>query len=295
MNRLQKKCLIASASFHGLLILLLVFGAALMPDDRAAPATRITFFNVSRITDGPTQGGAPQGQPPAAAPTPLPPLAPEPPAPVAPPVQTLPQPVQPQPPVARETARLPDDFKPVLTPKSDSPSFKPVKSQTAKTDDFTPVDHPPKQTASNNQQADAQARAAAENQRRILSQINRGIGRLASTVGKDGAVEVGADAGGGEPSANYRDIVASIYTAAWTPPPSLTDDSASVVVSVTIGRDGHVVHHEIVKPSGNSAMDKSISNTLDNVTDIAPFPEDSKDTERTFTIKFNLSAKRSLG
>jgi hypothetical protein len=38
-------------------------------------------------------------------------------------------------------------------------------------------------------------------------------------------------------------------------------------------------------------MDRSIENTLDNVSVIAPFPEGSKDAERTYNIKFSLTAK----
>jgi TonB family protein len=275
MNRLQKKCLIASASFHGLLLLILLFGAALMPEEKAAPVSRITFFDVSKITDAPTHGGSagPEATPP-------------PPAPLIPPSLPPPTPVTPPPQPARTSV-------PALP---DTSSFKPVKPRTAQPDEFTPVDHPPtRQVAGNHQTSDASARQQAENQQRIASQISRDISRLSGALSKDTAVQMSSGEDGGEAAANYRDIVYSIYTAAWNAPASLDDDSATVVASVTIARDGHVVHHEITKPSGNATMDKSIGNTLDNVIFIAPFPEGSKDMERTFSIKFNLSAKRSTG
>jgi TonB family protein len=281
MNRLQKKCLITSAGFHGLLLLILIFGAALMPGENAAPANRITFFDVSKITDGPTHGGSSGPQAALPPPAPMTPALPPLPAPVSPPSQPQPQPA----PVRRATPVLPD-----------APSFTPVKPKTTAQDDFTPVEHPPvKQVASNNQSSDAKARAQADNQRRMANQISRDINRLRGALSKDTAVEMSSGADGGEPAANYRDIVASMYTAAWNPPASLNDESATVVVSVTIARDGHVISHEILKPSGNADMDKSIGNTLENVSFIAPFPEGSKDEERTYSIKFNLSAKRSLG
>jgi TonB family protein len=288
MTRTQKKCLIASAAFHGSLVLLLVFGSALMPEDRPSPANRITFFDPSKVTDGPTQGGGSESvaaQPPLA---PAPIASPQPPVsqPVLPP-QPQSQPTPQPPPVARQ-----QDFTPAPTPKPDAEAFKPVKPKPVEQDEFTPVDHPPvKQVASNDAAADARAKAIADNQRRIANQINRGIGRLSSSLGKDTAVQISSGGDGGEAAANYRDVVASIYHAAWNQPASLNDDSASVVVSVTIGRDGRVLHHEITKPSGNPVMDRSIENTLDNVTDIAPFPEGSKDAERTYSITFNLSAK----
>ncbi len=276
MNRLQKKCLIASSALHGLLLLVLVFGAALMPEENAAPVSRITFIDVSKITDGPTHGGSPTPQ--AATPPPAP-VTPQPPEPVKP-----------------ATPALPDTPPPKPAPAQDTSLFKPVKPKTAQPDEFTPVQHPPvKPVASNNQSSDAKARQQADNRQRIANQISSDITRLSHALSKDTAVEMSSGADGGEAAANYRDIVASIYTTAWTPPASLDDDSATVVVSVTIARDGHVVSHEIIKPSGNAAMDKSIGNTLENVTYIAPFPEGSKDAERTYSIKFNLSAKRSLG
>jgi hypothetical protein len=39
-------------------------------------------------------------------------------------------------------------------------------------------------------------------------------------------------------------------------------------------------------------VDKSVQRTLDRVTFIAPFPEGAKDKQRTYTINFNLKAKR---
>ena len=94
MNRLQKKCLIAAIALHGLLLLILVFGAALMPEDKVSPATRITFFDPSKVTDGPTRGGG-SSQPDQAQPPVVPVTQPQPP--VSAPVLPQPRP-QPQPP-----------------------------------------------------------------------------------------------------------------------------------------------------------------------------------------------------
>jgi TonB family protein len=279
MNRLQKKCLIASGALHGLLLLILVFGAALMPKDKAAPANPITFFDSSKVTDGPSHGGG-SSQPEQAQPPVVPVTQPQPP--VSAPVQPQPQPPR------QDTPQ----FTPA--PTKDAESFKPVKPKPAQTDDFTPVDHPPvKKVASNSDTAaaDAKARAAAENQRRIANQINKGISRLSGSLSQATVVETSSGDDGGEAAANYRDIVYSIYHAAWNRPVSLNDDSATVVVSISIGRDGRVIRHEITKPSGNTVMDRSIETTLDNVTDIAPFPEGSKDAVRMYSLTFNLTAK----
>ena len=118
---------------------------------------------------------------------------------------------------------------------------------------------------------------------------------LSGTIGKTVAIDVGPVGNGGAAMTNYRDIVASKYTIAWQPPATLDDDTASVTVTVTIARSGKVVDSRIKRPSGNSAMDKSIESLLENVTFVEPFPRESDDAQRMFTLKFNLQAKRGLG
>ena len=73
------------------------------------------------------------------------------------------------------------------------------------------------------------------------------------------------------------------------------NDDANAKVTVTIARDGTVISARILTPSGDAGVDASVQRTLDRVTFIAPFPEGATETERTYTINFNLKAKRSLG
>jgi len=138
-------------------------------------------------------------------------------------------------------------------------------------------------------------RGSAEDRRHLFAKASQNIKSIGNDFSPTTAIELSGPGDGGPAAANYRDIVASKYTAAWTPPASLDDDSATVTVSVTISRDGTVASHRIIKSSGNRDMDRSIGNTLENVTYIEAFPAGSKDQERTYTIKFNLAAKRSLG
>ena len=65
--------------------------------------------------------------------------------------------------------------------------------------------------------------------------------------------------------------------------------------TVTIASDGTVLSARILKPSGDASVDRSVQRTLDRVTFIAPFPEGAKDKQRTYTINFNLKAKRLSG
>jgi TonB family protein len=98
----------------------------------------------------------------------------------------------------------------------------------------------------------------------------------------------------GEAYASYRDAIASIYYEAWTPPGNADNDEANTKVSVTIANDGTVISARIVTPSGDTHVDASIQRTLERVTFIAPFPKGAVEKERTYTINFNLKAKRML-
>ena len=95
--------------------------------------------------------------------------------------------------------------------------------------------------------------------------------------------------------ANYAAVVKSVYEQAWVPPDDAHNDEANVKVTVTIARDGTVISARILTPSGDAGVDASVQRTLDRVTFIAPFPEGATEKERTYTINFNLKAKRSLG
>jgi len=58
MNRTQKKCLIVSSALHALLLGVILFGAALMPEDRSMPFKPIKLYSLANVTDAPTSGEA---------------------------------------------------------------------------------------------------------------------------------------------------------------------------------------------------------------------------------------------
>lgn len=280
MNRVQKKCLIVSSALHGLLIGVVLFGSALMPRSKDASFKPIRLYSIKDVTDGPTTGGNPNARS-----APPPPPAPEPPK----PVQT-------------ETPKPPEISKPKTRQEEKPEPVKPepVKPQKYRLDPselkLTKRDDPKLPPKTHPQTDDKAAREAAENRSRLVKQIGNNIRSLSSELSPTTTVELGAESGDAGPAAaNYRDIVASKYTAAWNPPANLDDELAAVTVSITIARDGTVTGHRIIRSSGNSGMDRSIQTTLENVTYIEAFPVGSRDAERTYTIKFNLAAKRLLG
>jgi TonB family protein len=278
MNRLQKKCIIASVALHALLVLVLVFGAALMPPEKITSPPIITMFDPRLLTDEKTSGGVATPPPP-----PPPPTVQTPPQPDAPPLpNTQPPPrVEPRPQPAR------DNPPPTRNPRP--PELQLVQRNTNPRP--APRSTPPAP------QPDAQAQAQQDAQRR--QQIQKQIrGAMQSINDKySPATTVVAPGPGGDSviMANYNDLVGNKYRDAWNPPPSLDDNTATVTASVVIYRDGRVKSHEIIQRSGNAAMDKSIEATLQNVTFVGPFPAESRDLERKFTIKFNLAAKRAIG
>ena len=101
--------------------------------------------------------------------------------------------------------------------------------------------------------------------------------------------------GGGATYANYKQVVGSIYYQAWIVPDDVDADAATAVASVTIAKDGTVISATLTKSSGNRGVDRSVQATLDRVRYIAPFPEGAKESQRQFTINFNLKAKKAIG
>lgn len=303
MNRLQKKCLIATAGGHLLLLLIVIFGSAFFVTRTKVDNAQVLDVIPSDIVDAAFNSGVKNAQPPA--PTPPQPIQPPQPVPLPPPpkpVVTPPQPQpQPQPQPKPEPVRQPDPepVKPQKIEPDDtkSPEPKPVKiTKPAKPKNdikvsLTPVARSmpsPADTraAEARREAQREAKARAEAFRHALTSISKNA---------SSATEVEMPGTGSVSYANYASVVKSIYERAWTAPTDTSSDDANTKVSVTIGSDGRVVSARILNPSGDSRVDASVQRTLDRVTFIAPFPDGAKEKEKTFIINFNLKAKRMLG
>jgi TonB family protein len=74
----------------------------------------------------------------------------------------------------------------------------------------------------------------------------------------------------------------------------VTGDETITKVTVTIGSEGKVLSRRIIKLSGVTSMDKSVQRALELVKFIEPFEPGAKEKERTYTINFDLRAKRLL-
>jgi TonB family protein len=294
MNRLQKKCLIATAGFHLLLVLILVFGSAFFTSHPKPDDTQVLDVIPANLIDAAFNSGVKAAQPPA--PTPV--VQPQPPAPPPPPPPPQPQAVAtPPPPTPSLMKQVEDFFKPVpekLQPDDLKPvddSEKTSKPQPHKIQvDLKPVVHNISKVTDT---SDADAREAAKEAKRRAKAIAEAARAIKENASSATTVEMPGT--GSVSYANYASVVKSVYEQAWTPPDDTSSDDANTRVSVTIGSDGTVITSSILDKSGDARVDDSVQRTLDRVTFVAPFPDGAKEKERTFIINFNLKAKRMLG
>lgn len=261
MNRLQKKCFLATAGVHLLLLVILLVGPAFFqPRHQAAEQLHILDVIPANLIDAAFNRGVRNARPPQ-------PVyhAPEPPAPKPEPVVT---PRAPTPSPEKKEAVKPERAKPAPTPKQHheiKPNLKLVVRGGSKS------------------VRDDSKRARA---------LRNAIRSLKKNFSPSTMVDMPGS--GSTAYASYRDVIGSIYYEAWTLPNDTSSDDADVKVRIVVASDGAVVSARILTPSGDPKVDDSVQRTLERVTFIAPFPEGVTEKERPFVIKFNLKTKRML-
>ncbi len=285
MNRIQKRCFIASAGIHLLLLGILLIGPAFLSKKKVVDESPILEFIPVITTYDQKQGG---GDPnvkslPAAQRDPQP--APEPPKPAPKPEKSRePEVVQPEPvkkPVAKSEPQKPKE--------SDSleVSSKPKKPQP----NLTLVKRPTPSNRSN-EQAEREAREARN---RLARELDRAVSGIKGGLSDSTEIRLKGSGGGGVPYANFYDAVKSVYYRELIKHlPDSVDDSARVEVTVVIAKDGSVVSSRITRRSGIPAADRAVQNTLNSVRFAAPLPSSETLAQREVTITFNISAIRQL-
>ncbi len=313
MTRLQKKCLVGSAFFHGLMVVVFLATAAF----RSRTTTTITEAQVltlvpTKILDRLESGG--QSAPAIVNPLPSPPAArPAPPSPQPQPAPPAPTRIQPPPappapprpqlqpsrstppkPAATTTARQPADTKPAPV----NPIPRPGATRRGITVDLSQIT-PSTRGPSRSADAAAQERAAAQaaNAKRIQQEVAAAFASLDSSVhSKDNSVAVATlpGEGGGEAFASYDTAVKSAYYNAWSPELSARKTAVSDV-KIVVSRNGSITSSEFVSKSGDPLLDRSVQRALDAVKQLPPFPPGATDLERTFIIRFNPETLPSAG
>ena len=278
MNRLQKKCVIATAGFHLLLLTILTVGPAFFNPHPKPDNTHVLDYISPNVIDALSSSGGKDATPlpPAPAVTQPPPV----PAPPTPAVQTTPPPA----PKTVETPTLPERLKNLFTPEPKPESVKPA----PKTSEPKPhqiqintqlvARTAPKNPAPNSKPDNSLAIASA-------------IKNLQNNLKPGPVVDVPGESSVAYSS--YKDALATIYYNAWVTPEGAANDEADAIVKITVARDGTVVTSRIVTPSGDTKVDDSVRRALNRVSSVDPLPDQSK-SEQEFTIDFNLKTKRSL-
>jgi TonB family protein len=266
MNRLEKKCIIATAGFHLLLLVILFVGPAFFNAKPKVDDSPVLDVIPANLVDAVVNSGVRAVQPPAPTPVVTPPPQPMPPTPavVTPPV-----------PVPQKIETVKPDLTPVVKPSETKPP-------TPKISLVPVIRTVPKNLAT-------QTKPKPDNSKAVDSALTT----LRTSLSHETKIDVPGDSSAA--SANYAQVVKSIYEQAWTPPDDADNDDANTRVGVTISSDGTVITARILTPSGDKGVDDTVQRTLDRVQFIAPFPSGSTDKERTYIINFNLKAKRMLG
>jgi TonB family protein len=295
VNRLHKKCFVASTGFHLLLLLILLIGPAFMAS-RSKPDTMpvLDFVALKTVDDALSGGGNPNAKPPPAT---FEKPQPAPPAPVVKP--------EPPPPEKVRTPEPPKETVSEVPPRTDPEySLEPSKERKPRKPniELTPIKRPRVTSDDAKAQAQAEAREEARRERdrrqRIAAAFGNAANNLESSLSGSTTVELKdlrGPGGGGVPYANFLQAVKSVYQSAWVVPDGITDENATTAAAVTIARDGTVVSSHITRSSGNAGVDRSVQVTLDRVKWAAPLPETATENQRTVNINFNVAAKRAAG
>jgi protein TonB len=267
MNRLQKKCVIATASFHLLMLVILFVGPAFFWS-REKPESPVADLISPDAIESVINNGSQHATPPPPAPIVTPPPQPAPPVPQ--PVVVAPAPV-PKPTIVDRVEKF-------FTPEPPKPAPAPVvQPQTPKVDLHVVTRPVPKTTATNPKPNPQAMKNIADDLRQRLSPPTD-----ISTPGDSTVAQ-----------ANYASIVKSVYDRAWgTLPDNITGENENVKVSITIASNGTVINARIITSSGDAALDASVQRTLERVTFVAPFLKGMTEKEWTHTISFNPETKR---
>jgi TonB family protein len=298
MTRLQKKCLLFSVGLHGLLAVILI-GSAGFGSRPQQVELQILHFIPANIVDRAGAGGGAQVVNPTTQPQVQAPARAQSPPQTQPPAvrveQTHAEPVRPRPLPRTESIQAPpekEDSKELAMESKSKPSHERPRHEVKPTYTLAHTStHAKKSEANQSSQATARAEA------RRLKEIENALNGLASDVRSSGSPNNIVDMegiGGGDAFAGYRDVVYSAYYRAFRPD-DVASRSVAAEAKVTIASDGSIIVAELVRPSDDKALDRSVERALREVTKLPPFPASTRDTQRTFVIRFSPEAKEMSG
>jgi TonB family protein len=300
MTRLSKKCFLFSAGMHGALLLILVASSAFRskPHNTELPILPMIPAN---IVDGATSVSGSRTAPQPAPPAPVQ-------APVAPPVPQ-PTPPRPQPVVERTVPVLPtpkrevprERVEPQHSDEGELPPPKPVKHRPVKTREIVPTFDPVNPRTArkiSHDQAEEESHNTQRERNRRLNRIASALNAMATEVKHSGAAGTAVDMPGqadGPAFADYKTVIYNVYHQRWIVPDSTGSTTAATDVKIIVSRDGSILSAEIINPSGDRALDRSVDRVLQAVRQLPPFPAGAQEAQRTFLLRFDLESKEGSG
>ena len=267
MNRLQKKCVLATAGFYLLLLVILFVGPAFFSAKPKADDSQVLDVIPANLIDAAFNSGVKNAQPPAPAPMVIPQPQPAPPAPK---------------PVVTPAPTLVQRIEKIFTPAPAKPDLVPVENPKPSKIDLQPVT---KIVPKNSLPAKPQDDSRQQQQRQKAFQ--NAVKNLKNNFTP--SKEINLSGSSSIAYANYGNVVTSVYHNAWTPPDGMSSDNVTVQFKVTIANDGTVINARITSSSGDSNIDSAVQRMLNRVSFIAPFPEGATEKERSYTINFNAT------
>ncbi len=283
MNRLQKKCVVATAGLHLLLLTILLVGPAFYNPQPKPSETHLLDMISPNLIDAAFSSGVPNAAPPPPAPpVALPPPQPTPPTPqVQTPPPTPPKPIEPKPTLAERVEKFfapapkPEPAKPA--PAKPAPKPHEIQVNTQRVTRIPTRNSTPNPTATSKPDNSKDIARAITNLRNKLSP-----GMVVDVPGTSTVAY-----------SSFKDALGTIYYNAWLPPEGVANDEADTMVKIVVARDGTVISSHIITPSGNAKIDDSVRRALNRVSSVGPLPDQSK-SEQEFTLDFNLKTKQML-
>lgn len=321
-TRLQRRCLVTSAAVHGALGLLLVVAPAfrksevqalgnegileMIPGELIDEALAPGFLPAPEASAPPADASPPRANPKPAEPEPEPPSKPEP----------SKEPVAEKPAPSDISFELPKAREPGFTlpnaqldeknrekpkkPERESVKIDLTKIKTFKSTDSSTPDR--KKVVSATPPGPSAEDLARQRRQDLLRTLDGASGRIAGAVSR-GTVQIqtgppggggGGGGGTGGGGSTYAWHVRNAFNNAWIAPQNVKDDLATVDVEIVIRKDGRILRASLVKRSGIAALDRSVQEAVDRVREIVPFESGATEAQRSYTIGFNLRAKRSF-
>jgi TonB family protein len=302
MDRTQKRCLTASAMFHGALLGVFALASAFSrPAPPPASVPVMEFISPdTTLTDGQhAGGGSPQADPPPANP---PRVAQDPPRepnkPSKPPErEPIKAPVE-KPPKTKTPQREPEPAKPVQdvddTRRPKKPQVVVSGNRTKRADPHTTTERQDReaQEQETRDRRDREIAAANSARQQLANRLRGGAESIAQGTGASTSITMPGP--GGAAYAPYISYLDLFYRTRWRSPKASSKSTASVKVSVEIAKDGTVLNYDLLVPSGNRELDESVRDLLKRYPKLRPLPDTSKDSKRLFTIQFRLDADTAL-